>query len=318
MASSVKTNLGLAVRMLLKPLIKLLVSQGITHAEFSEAAKEVYVEMALRHFVGEKTNKSKIAILTGLTRKEVANVITRAVNAESPSREFSRPSRVLSGWHTDPAYTGPYGVPVDIPYDSEEKSGEPPSFVHLVKTYSGDMSPKSMLDELVRGGSVLVQENKTLKVLSKNFEPEGLSPKLIERFGDVGFNFLSTVARNVEKEHTGAGGGCFDRVVFSDTKLTREELARFDEYLRSYLQVVLETIDNWLTANVSPKGGREIGEETFDTGVAMVQYIEWQPSDKTSLHDLLLDQYLDGETDEHLNDLDEVQKSTARKSTTNH
>ena len=75
MAGEVRRNLGQAVRTLLKPLIKLLISQGITHGDFVEAAKVVYVEMALRHFAGRKINKSKVAILTGLTRKEVANVI---------------------------------------------------------------------------------------------------------------------------------------------------------------------------------------------------------------------------------------------------
>jgi hypothetical protein len=286
MAGDVKTNLGLAIRTLLKPLVKLLISQGITHGDFSEAAKDVYVEVALRHFTEKnKINKSKVAILTGLTRKEVANVIERAMRPDLPSREFSRPSRVLSGWHTDPDYTGPYGFPLEIPYDSPDGEGNPPSFVHLVRTYSGDMAPKGMLEELTRVGAVVIEDGGQIKVVRRDFEPQSLSPELIQRFGDVGFNVISTVASNVEKE--GSGTGPFDRVVFSDHKLTREELKKFDAYLKKNLQEVLETIDIWLSMNIANKSAGQPDEETFDTGVAMIQYIDWKPEDKTTLHQFL-------------------------------
>ena len=287
MTSTVKTNLGLALRMLLKPLVRLLISQGITHGDFAEAAKDVYVEMSIRYFAeNNRINKSKIAILTGLTRKEVANVITRAINAETHSREFSRPSRVLSGWHNDPDYTGPYGMPLEIPYDSTPKSGEIPSFVHLVKTYSGDMAPKGMLEELIRVGAVVSLENDVLKVVRRDFEPRSLSPALIQRFGDVGFNFISTIASNVEKQ--GAGTGPFDRVVFSDNQLTKDELDLFDVYLKEKGQRFLEDIDIWLSVNTKNKEEFPTDENTFDTGVAMVQYIEWEPGDKKSLRDFLV------------------------------
>jgi len=287
MVSTVKSNLGLALRTLLKPLVKLLVSQGMTHAEFSDAAKDVYVEIAIRHFAeNNKVNKSRIAILTGLTRKEVASVIGRAMSADLQTREFSRPSRVLSGWYSDPAYTGPYGLPLDIPYESSDGDGKAPSFVHLVKTYSGDMAPRGMLDELIRGGAVTLLENDILKVGRRDFEPMSLSPELIERFGDVGFNIISTVAANVEKE--GAGTGPFDRVVFSDNPLTREELQKFDEHLKAKGQQFLEALDNWFTTNISKDRQRTTGEERFETGVAMVQYIEWDPDGKKSLRDYLI------------------------------
>lgn len=286
MASSVKNNLGQALRMLLKPLVRLLISQGISHADFVEAAKDVYVEVALRGLDKEKINKSRIAIMTGLTRKEVANVINRAINAETRSKEFSRPSRVLSGWHNDPDYTGPYGIPMEIPYDHSSVAGEPPSFVHLVRTYSGDMPPKGMMEELIRVGAVVETEAKKLKVVRRDFEPQSLSPALIERFGDVGFNIISTIASNVEKE--GAGKGLFDRVVFSDNKLTKQELQKFDEYLKRKGQLFLEEIDIWLSIETKNKDEQPTSEEIFDTGVAMVQYVEWRPDDKKSLHDFLV------------------------------
>lgn len=292
MSDSVKDNLGLALRLMLKPVVKLLVDQGITHQEFAEAAKEIYVEVALRQYTeAGRLNKSRIAIVTGLTRKEVANVISRALSQEKVGKNFSRPGRVLHGWHNDPDYTGPYGVPMEIPYEATDGSGAAPSFVHLVKTYSGDQSPKQMLDELLRVGAVTKLEDGSYKVLRRDFEAESLSPKLIERFGDIGFNLLTTLSANVQK--TGIGEGIFDRAVISNNKLDEKELAEFERYLKTRGQQILEEIDNWLTREVTSKS--ESDERVYESGLAMLQYIVYKPEEKKSLSDLLSDMGLENE-----------------------
>ena len=288
MSGAVKENLGQALRVLLKPLAKLLISQGITHREFSEAAKEAFVEMAFRHFLkDEKINRSRAAIVTGLTRKEVSNVIARALTQDMPERNFSRPGRVLHGWHNDPDYTGPYGMPLEIPYDSSNKDGSSPSFVHLVKTYSGDQSPRQMLDEMLRVGAIVEVDSGSYKPVRRDFEPESLSPKLIERFGDMGSNLLTTMTANVQKQCVGKG--IFERAVISNQKLTADELKTFERYLKSRGQLILEEIDAWLTANVSQKDGRETSEESYETGLAMLEYIVLEPEDKRSLREFLIE-----------------------------
>ena len=59
MGQEVKDHLRRALSLMLKPLIRLLIAQGVTHAEFAETAKEVYVETALRHF--EELTNSEVA-----------------------------------------------------------------------------------------------------------------------------------------------------------------------------------------------------------------------------------------------------------------
>jgi len=103
MGQEVKDHLRRALSLMLKPLVRLLIAQGVTHAEFAETVKEVYVETALRHFDDDgRVNKSRVAILTGLTRKEVKNVIDRHLDEGTSDRNYSRPERVLSGWFSDP------------------------------------------------------------------------------------------------------------------------------------------------------------------------------------------------------------------------
>ncbi|MEO1595165.1 MAG: DUF6502 family protein [Pseudomonadota bacterium] len=280
---TIKENLGRALRLMLKPLAKLLIDQGITHREFSEAAKDAYVEMALRAQVDSgKINRSRVAIVTGLTRKEVAAVIARAMTEEVHPRTFSRPSRVLHGWHNDPEFVGPYGVPLEIPYDAPDNR---PSFVALVKTYSGDQSPAQMLDELVRIGAVIETPEQLLRAVRRDAISESLSPKMIERMGEVAFHLLTTITANVQKKSMAEG--IFERVVVSNEQLTPNEVKQFDVYLKSRGQEMLVEIDNWLTSSVRTKV--EGQADVYESGVAMVHYTNFKPEEAQSLKDLLVE-----------------------------
>jgi hypothetical protein len=267
MGQEVKDHLRRALSLMFKPLVRLLIAQGVTHAEFSETAKEVYVEVALRHFEDEgKVNKSRIAILTGLTRKEVKNVIDRALTSGYNERTYSRPARVLTGWYSDPAFQGPYGIPLEIPYESAEDGA--PSFAGLVRQYSGDMAPRQMLNQLLESGSV-VEVDGRYRVVSRTFTHAKLSPSLIQRLGSVGYRVFSSAAKNIDKEDNSTGQ--FDRMVFADDGCTDEVIELFEEYIKERGQAFLEELDVWFS---SRKDLNKPGEPRQETGLYMVHYIE--------------------------------------------
>ena len=166
MSNSVKPGLLSAFRVLLRPLVRILLRHGISFAEFSEIVKSVYVEVAVTEFkvAGKRGTKSRIAVMSGLTRKDVSRVIELAGAENDGNRSnLNRVARVLAGWHTDPDFIGPYGMPLEIRYEEGELSAA--NFSTLVRRYSGDMSPRSMLDELMRVGAVVETEPGWLKVL---------------------------------------------------------------------------------------------------------------------------------------------------------
>ena len=286
MGQNVKEHLRLALRMMLKPLVKLLISQGVTHGDFSEAAKDVYVEVAIRHFdKSSRVNQSRIAILTGLTRKEVKNVIDRAVSTAPHLKNYSRPSRVLAGWHSDPKYVGPYGVPLELPYESNIEGA--PTFTNLVRTYSGDMAPRPMLVELTRVGAVVELENSTYKAVRREFEPEALSPELVERLGVVGHYFFSTAAANIEKKEQSSG--YFDRRVFAEEGLAPSSIKEFDVLIKRRGQEFLEELDNWFVAK-EKVDSKAVNKK--HTGLLMVHYVA-NEEDEVELRDLLVERGLD-------------------------
>lgn len=279
MGQEVKDHLRRALSLMFKPLVRLLIAQGVTHAELSETAKEVYVETALRHFETDgKVNKSRIAILTGLTRKEVKNVIDRSLGSDFKEKTYSRPARVLTGWYSDPAYQGPYGIPLELPYDSSE--GVKASFTELVRQYSGDMAPRQMLNQLLESGSV-VEVDGRYKAVHRVYTHSQLSSSAISRLGDVGYRVFSTAAKNIDRKDE--IDGHFDRMVYADDGCTDEVLALFNEYIRQHGQRFLEELDVWFS---SRRDLNKPGEERKETGLYMVHYVEDQ-GDLGTLRSLL-------------------------------
>lgn len=267
MGQEVKDHLRGALALMFKPLIRLLIAQGVTHAELSETAKEVYVEVALRHFEAEgRVNKSRVAILTGLTRKEVKNVIDRAQSEDGQEKTYSRPERVLTGWYSDPKFQGPYGIPLELPYESKEP--EQQTFVSLVRQYSGDMAPRQILNQLIESGSVVEVEGR-YKAVRRIYKASTLSPTLIKRLGEVGYRVFSTAAKNIDKQVEGSG--YFDRMVFADDGCTDEQIELFDEYIKPRGQEFLEEIDVWFSSKKKDVPGGELRKET---GIYMVHYVE--------------------------------------------
>ncbi len=280
MGQEVKDHLRRALSLMFKPLVRLLIAQGVTHAEFAETAKEVYVEVALRHFESEgRVNKSRVAILTGLTRKEVKNVIDRTLESGFQEKTYSRPERVLTGWYSDPKFQGPYGIPLELPYEGGDR--ETPSFVELVRQYSGDMAPRQMLNQLLEAGSVVEVEGR-FKAVRRIFKHSTLSPSLIKRLGEVGYRVFSTAAKNIDKQMEGSG--YFDRMVFADDGCTDNVIEAFDEFIKPRGQEFLEECDVWFS---SRKELNKANEAPKETGLYMVHYVE-DVEDQGSLRTLLI------------------------------
>ena len=89
----------------LEPVIRLVLRTGVTWKEFSELAKTKFVEVATADFGirGRPTNVSRVAILTGLDRRDVAKL--RTAPSDAPAKGYhSKASQILSAWHHEPEF----------------------------------------------------------------------------------------------------------------------------------------------------------------------------------------------------------------------
>ena len=90
-----------ALEQLLRPLCRLLLRHSVSFSAFADMAKRVYVDVALKDFSlpGKKPTTSRVAVLSGLTRKEVHRILADPVldGAEGFERYTGRPGADPAG-----------------------------------------------------------------------------------------------------------------------------------------------------------------------------------------------------------------------------
>lgn len=230
-----------ACREFMKPIARLLLKNGIGYREFSELCKSTFVEVASADYGirGRKTNMSRVAIMTGLSRKEVRKLRDAL---ESGSDTFitrvRRPELVLSIWHSDPEFLDKRQAPKRISFD-----GPGANFCKLVNRVGGDIPPKAMLNELLRAGSI-VQESGKLRAVSRSYVPEPNDPEMILVAGDSIRDLAATINHNL---------GCaeselrfFERRVYSEA-LPVAQRPRFKKLAREKGEILLRDLSAWLS-----------------------------------------------------------------------
>src|ERR1700689_4405749 len=192
MPDNVKTALSLSLLRLLRPLIKIMLREGLTYSHFAAIAQMAFVESAARDFVGKgmRSSSSSVCALTGMSQQEVhAAVLEHERFEASELLEVSNPfARVLHGWHNDRDYVGPYGFPVDLPF-----VGSPLSFTLLTARHASGVSPHVVLKELRRVGAVTEVGANVWKPLKQEYIEPNLSPENLARMGSLVESLLSTL-----------------------------------------------------------------------------------------------------------------------------
>jgi hypothetical protein len=272
MSENVKKPLLAACRHLLHPLVRILLRHGVSHGEFSDAVRGAYIDIAQNELVppDRPQTEARIAILTGLTKREVARI--RAADAEGDDGVgLNKIARVLQGWSQDPQYLGPYGLPLEVPF-----AGDSISFEDLVRRYAGDVSARALLEELVRVRAALEMDDGYVRLLNRTYLPSPLDPVGLERLGNVVNYFIDTVDFNLQKKRQGAGR--FERYAITMEGLTPQAFRDFDALVREKGQELLEKLDDWLGQHETKGGNKLPASEAIKTGVGIFHFIEKSPS----------------------------------------
>lgn len=248
--------LNAAVRRLLRPVVRLLLRHAVPIAAFEEMARRVYVEVALADFSlpDKKASASRVSILTGLNRKEVARLMAEPApgTAEEAGR-YNRASRVLSGWVRDPAFCDAHGNPTTLAVEGEV------SFAALVRRHSGDMPVRAMLDELLRVGAVQRGNDGRIELLTRAYVPQtGSADKLAILGADVA-DLVTTIDHNLQH---GATDPRFQRKVMYHS-MDVGALPAFRKLSAVQSQALLEKLDRWLAEHDidAPASGEAGGRE---------------------------------------------------------
>ena len=225
----------------LRPVVRLLLKNGIGYNEFSQICKLAFVEVASNDYGirGRKTNMSRVAVMTGISRKEVKRL--RDVETKDTLAAMSRkrrPELILSIWQSDPEYCDSAGKPKRIRFE-----GPGATFRDLVSRVGGDIPARAMLNELLRAGSI-VQEGEKLRLVSASYIPEPNDPDAILVAGDAIRDMISTIDHNLGVSEPELR--FLERRVYSD-RLPMRQRARFRKLARERGELLIRDLNSWIT-----------------------------------------------------------------------
>ena len=266
--------LSAATLRLLRPLVRILLRNNVSHRTFSELAKLVYVEVANAEFgvTGKKQTTSRVAILTGLTRKEAQRLLAEPPDTESVAEEeYHRASRVITGWVRDPDFGDGKGHPHPL-----RMEGSRASFSELVKRYSGDIPVRAMLDELLRTGAIKQLKDGRICLLSRGYIPQKGVVEKLHVLGTDTADLISTIDHNVSASPSKPR---FQRKVMYDN-VSVEAAKEFQTLAAAQGQEFLEAIDRWLSHRDRDVNPASKGNGRVRVGLGVYYFEERLDSDQ--------------------------------------
>ena len=196
MEARIQNSLFSAVIKLLRPLIRIFLRNGLPYGAFAELTRWVYVDVARREFAiqGRMQSDSRVSTITGLSRKEVR----RLRRIEQPDdavtvEQYHRAARVIAGWRRDPRFSDGKDRPRQLSLDTDEAS-----FSELVRTYSGDVPPRAILDELLQIGAVRKSPDGKLNLVMDAYLPRNDATQIHSILGSDVSMLINTIDHNMQ------------------------------------------------------------------------------------------------------------------------
>jgi hypothetical protein len=189
-----------ALARVFEPLMKLLLDAGVGVGDFVGVAKVAYVKAASRRgqvggSEGRRPTVSQIAVVTGMTRLEVAAILaTGEAVSKNTEHNRQRAERVLSGWWTDLAFLTRQGEPAILPLRGPRRS-----FEALCRRYSGQYRAAPILDELARARAIRRLPDGRVQALSRTCATVRWDAEGIAAIGDQLTEHCATLVANLEQ-----------------------------------------------------------------------------------------------------------------------
>jgi len=199
LSKALKGKFAAAIRRMMRPIVRQLIAYGVSYPAFEQIVKEVFVEVAENDFAlpFKRQTASRLAVVTGIGRKEIAQLKERYASADAPPEiEDTVTTHVIGRWMAGPPYATPDGFPRQLPYEGEDPQAT--SFSRLVRELGVDIPVRSVLDELIRmGRAELLPDGSVALRQEGHIAGEDVEGKLALIGTDPG-ELFSTIVHNIE------------------------------------------------------------------------------------------------------------------------
>ena len=224
-----------ALKDILYPFVHLLMKVGISFPQLAEMLKEIYVDVADKHFQLENKNQTqtRLSFLTGVHRKDVKRFQTRDSNTKEPEN-INIGVKLVSLWINDPRFLDKDNNPLKLPL-----KGETSSFDELVKIVcKQDIRSRVVLDEWLNSGVVTLNDN-IVELCTEAYIPKE-SPK--EKAFFLGHNIgdhLRAASQNLFNDTP----EFFERCVYYDN-LSEESIAELQSLVNDHGMSLLKSLND--------------------------------------------------------------------------
>jgi len=199
-----------ALKHIVDSLLELMFEAGITVQQFNYVVRDRAVRAASKRVLKEtgRISKSRVSIITGLPRSEVAKISIEADDYINAKLGQPAARRVLAAWFEHPNFLTANGEPAPLSIFGNKRS-----FEKLVSTYGGGIPVRAMLDELTQLDAVERVGNTHVKAKSRMPVSVGLTPEAIGALGQRCSDLIQTLIKNVRRS---------DHPLFEATSLVQD------------------------------------------------------------------------------------------------
>jgi len=274
-ANVIQSPVMAAIRYLLRPLVRLLLSHGVSFQAFCDLVRSVYVKVADEEFklASRPQTDSRISLLTGIHRREVNRLRNESVTKVDLPQHSSMSSLLLTIWSGHPEYLDEQGLPVPLPRLAS--NGKDRSFESLVQSVSKDFRPRVVLDEWLRQGVATLDKDDRVYLVADAFvQPQGAEEK-IYYFGQNIHDHLAATVHNL----TGGGPPFLERCVFYD-KLSAESVRELADYARGVGMRALHSVNKRAAELQKRDHGRQ--DAVYRTNFGVYNFNEAEIDDEIS------------------------------------
>jgi len=190
---------------------------------------------------GRPTNNSRVAMLTGLSRREASRVRDSLVaDATEEDRPGSRIAQILTGWHVDPEFSDAEGRPRDL-----NSAGPSGSFHSLLKRFAGDLPHGAIRKEMFRRKLIRELDNDRIQVLKRDVVYDNPDPEIVQRLGIALHDLAVTLEHNLDDDRQSPPR--FEGI--ADNALVSASAAEeFGEFVEGRGLEFLKEVDAWLAS----------------------------------------------------------------------
>ncbi len=223
----------------MRPLVGAMMRSGLTFPVVADTLRALFIDVAINDILIDPSARtdSRISLLTGVHRKEIKRL------RESPTVSAAAPevvtlvSQIVARWVGSAAYTDTDGRPRPLDRGGPSSTGAAADFDSLVTSFTTDVRPRAVLDDLLAHGVVHVDLDDRVQLNTTAFIPPTGGEEQLFYFSRNLHDHVAAAVANI----SAAGTPPFlDRSVHYD-RLSPDQAKALEEYARAAaLRVLLD------------------------------------------------------------------------------